>query len=110
MTDRTATIRALLEKDPDDVFLLYSLGMELLSAERPAEAVAAFGRCIELDGDYLPAYVEAGKGLRAAGNLDAAREMFAEAMERAAIQGETHLRDFIQQQLDGLPSGGGEEG
>ncbi len=67
------------------------------------EAVEAFGRCIELDDDYLPAYVESGKGLRAAGDLAGAREMFAQAMERAAMQGETHVRDFVQQQLDGLP-------
>ena len=105
MTDRVAAIQKLLEKDPDDVFLLYSLGMELASADRPAEAVAAFRRCIEIDDDYLPAYVEAGTGLRADGDLAAAGEMFAEAMERAAIQGETHMRDFIQQQLDGLPKG-----
>ena len=53
-----------------------------------------------------PAYVEAGKALRSDGQIAAAREIFAEGMELAALQGESHMRDHIQQQLDGL--GGGE--
>jgi len=106
MTDRIETIRKLLEGSPDDVFLQYSLAMELASAGRHVEAVGAFRRCIEIDQNYLAAYVEAGKSLRSAGQIDAAREIFAEGMELAAMQGETHMRDHIQQQLDGLGAPG----
>ena len=102
MTDRIETITKLLENSPDDVFLHYSLGMELASAGRHGEAVGAFRRCIELDRKYLAAYVEAGKSLRSDGQIPAAREIFAEGMELAALQGESHMRDHIQQQLDGL--------
>lgn len=103
MSDRIEAIRKMLAKAGRDTFLIYSLGMELASADRYDEAVAEFRKCIELDGDYLPAYGEAGKALRSAGRLAEAREMFAAGMELAALTGESHMRDFLQQQLDSLP-------
>jgi len=103
MPDRIEAIRAMLENEPGDVMLNYSLAMECASAARHDEAIAAFRTCIASDPTYLPAHVEAGKCLRSAGRFDEAREVFAEAMELAATQGESHMRDFIQQQLDGLP-------
>jgi Tfp pilus assembly protein PilF len=77
--------------------------MELVGAERYGEAVEAFRKCVELDESNLPAHVEAAKAMRSEGDLKAARAMFAVAMELAAMQGESHVRDYIQQQLDGLP-------
>ena len=103
MTDRLQTILTMLEKNPRDVFLQYSLGMEYASAGRYDDAVAAFNRCLDLDEDYLAAHVEAGKCLRAAGKLDQARTTFAAAMDLAANAGEPHVRDYIRQQLEGLP-------
>jgi uncharacterized protein HemY len=103
MTDRIRAIEGMLEKTPDDVFLQYSLGMEYASGRRYKDAVQAFKRCIDLDEEYLPAYVEAGKSLRSGGELDAAREMFARGMELATRKGESHVRDFIRQQLEALP-------
>lgn len=102
MSDRIQSIQKMLEKG-EDVFLRYSLGMEYASEKRHDLAVQEFRKCIELDESYLAAYVEAGKSLRSAGQLGQAREVFAEGMELAAREGESHMRDFIQQQLDALP-------
>ena len=106
MPDRIESIRAMIAGNPGDVFLHYSLAMEYASAGRFDEAVGAFRECIRLDSEYLAAYVEAGKCLRSAGNFSEAREVFTAAMELAADQGESHMRDFIQQQLDGLGPAG----
>jgi tetratricopeptide (TPR) repeat protein len=103
MADRIKALQAMIAKSPADVFLHYSLGMELLAAGLADQAVGEFGHCVRLDANYLPAYVESGKALRAAGLLGQARDMFAAGMELAALTGENHVRDFIQQQLDGLP-------
>ncbi len=92
----------LLEADPKDVFLNYSLGMEYASASRHAEAAAQFRKCIELDRAYLPAYVEGGKSLRAAGEIDSARAVFAEGLKLAAAKGDGHVADHIRQQLEAL--------
>jgi len=103
MNGRIESIRKMLREQPRDVFLHYSLGMEYASAGRHEEAAAEFRQCMDLQEDYLPAYVEAGKSLRAAGRLGEAREIFAAGMELATLQAERHMRDFIQQQLDALP-------
>lgn len=103
MTERIEKIKRMLQAEPDDAFLQYGLAMEFVSAQRYGEAVEAFRKCVELDDSNLPAHVEAAKAMRSAGDLKAAREMFAVAMELAAMQGESHVRDYIQQQLDGLP-------
>lgn len=103
MPDRIETIRHLLEKDPEDVFLHYSLGMELARTDRLDEALQQFGRCVELDPAYLPARVEKARALRAAGQLDEARLAFADALAAAQQEGDTHAADAIRQQLDSLP-------
>lgn len=106
MTDRIDEIGKMLADSPDDVFLHYSLGMEYASGGQFCRAVTEFRRCIELEGGYLAAYVEAGKCLRSAGKLAEARDVFATGMELAATSGESHMRDFIQQQLDSIPADG----
>jgi len=102
MADRIELIRKLLAKTPTDVFLHYSLGMELASRKDFPAAVAALRQCIALDGQYLPGYVEAGKCLRAAGDLAGARETLVVALKLAQAKGETHTADYIRQQLEGL--------
>ena len=100
--DRIEAIRSLLAKSPQDVFLHYSLGMELSAAGDRTGAAACFRRCIELDQQYLPAYVEAGKTLRAAGEIAAAREVLSAGLELARAKGDAHTADYIRQQLEGL--------
>ena len=107
MGSRVEAIKAMLQKEPGDVFLHYSLGMEYASAGQFDEAVAELNTCIDLDENYLSAYVEAGKCLRSAGERAAAREMFLRGLELASVQGEQHVHDFLQQQLSGLGDAGG---
>jgi len=104
MSDRIEAIRKLLTKDPTDVFLHYSLAMELASRKEFAQAVEALRKCIALDRQYLPAYVEAGKCLRSAGDLPGAREILKQGLALAMDKGETHTASYIRQQLEGLPA------
>lgn len=103
MTDRVDAILSMLAKTPDDVFLHYSLGMEYASVERLEAAVAEFKRCIKLAPDFLAAYTEAGKALRAAGDHKAARGMFTDGLALAEKLPDTHARDHLRQQLEALP-------
>jgi len=102
MPDRIDKIQQMILKEPNDVFLRYSLGMEYAGANRFSQAVEAFEQAIGLDADYLPAYVEAGKCLRAGGDLAGARRMFRQAIKLAESQGQTHVGSFVRQQLEGL--------
>ena len=64
-----------------------------------------FAICIQLDPNYLPAYVELGKCYRSAGQFQKAREIFNAGLQLAANQGQQHTQDYIRQQIEGLPNG-----
>ena len=102
MTDRINAIRQLLDEDPDDVFLHYSLAMECVAAERNDEALTAFEACRALDAAYVPAYVEAGKCARAAGQLGLAKELFEAGLNLANTAGDSHVAGYLTQQLESL--------
>lgn len=90
---RIDSIRKLLAASPDDTFLLYSLGMELMAAGRAAEAVEAFERARQCDPDYLAAYGQLGHALDAAGDRDAAAEQYRAGLAVAERQGDQHAAD-----------------
>ena len=102
MSERIEAIKAMLQDNPGDVFLLYSLGMEEASRGRLDLASDALGECIGADADYLPAWIERAKVLRAAGELDEARGVFEGALELAGRQGDSHATDAIRGQLEAL--------
>ena len=103
VSERIDKIKSMLDAAPGDVFLHYTLAMEYAALGHFDDAIEEFKKCIELDSDYLPAYVEAGKVLRTTGRLDEARETFATGLKLATAQGEHHTCDYINQQLDALP-------
>ncbi|MFP4356523.1 MAG: tetratricopeptide repeat protein, partial [Phycisphaerae bacterium] len=100
MTTRIEQIKGMLAEAGEDAFLRYSLGMEYLSADQPDEAVKQFQTVIKLEPENLAAHVECGKALRAARRRDEARDMFTRALELAGRQGESHVEDYIRQQLN----------
>ncbi len=102
MSDRIEQIKAMLEKEPDDSFLHYSLAMEYVSAGEHHLAAEAFGACLVVEPDNLPARVECAKALRTWGKLSEARAMFTEAMQIAVAKGDTHVGDYVRQQLEAL--------
>lgn len=102
MSDRVEAILKLLARNPQDVFLHYSLAMEHVSSGRHDQAAPEFERCIALDAGYLPAYVEGGKSLRAAGRAAEARDLFTRGLSVAQSRNDTHAQDYIRQQLQGL--------
>lgn len=106
MSERIDRILQMLSESGEDAFLRYSLGKEYLAKGRFAEAIEQFSLVIESDAGYLPAYVEAGKALRDAGDGEGARRMFAAALEVAAMKGETHVEDYVRDQLNALGQGG----
>jgi len=99
---RIESIRKLLADAPDDTFLLYSLGMELLAAGRSAEAAEQFRRALEVDADYLAAYPQAAKALQACADPAGAAEMLRVGLVVAEKAGDTHARDRLKLQLDAL--------
>lgn len=95
-------IQALLEKEPNDVFLNFSLGMELKSAGRPAEALAAFDRVLEIDGAYHAAYFRKAAIHQELDDIASARAALEAGAEVAGRSGDAHAQAEMLEMLASL--------
>ena len=88
--NRREKIEAMLADEPDDIFLRYSLAMEL---QKDGEHDASLDR---LDGlmretpPYVPAFFMAGQQLARLDRLEEARAALSMGIEQARAQGEDH--------------------
>lgn len=76
----------MLLEEPEDVFLHYALGLELVKESRYQEAIATFSHVIELDNTYTAAYYQLGLIFRDLDIVDVARTYFIRGQEQARLQ------------------------
>jgi len=93
-------LQAMLDRQPNDPFLLYSLGMEYRKLNDPARAVEFFDRTLRADPGYCYAYYQKGQAYESAGDAEAAKRAYREGIEAAARTGDEHARGEIQGALD----------
>jgi len=98
-TARYEQVKALLAREPNDVFLNYGLAMELVKSGRLDEAVEQFSRVLQLDPDYVAAYFQKSKALVQAGRRDEARDTLNLGIERARVRGDRHAMQEMQEFL-----------
>ncbi len=99
---RREKIEALLRDDPEDVFLRYSLALEM-------EAAGEWEPCLEILEDlargtppYVPALQMAGQFLAARGRAEEARRALREGIDAAREQGNTHAAGEMSELLMSL--------
>ena len=85
---RTGMFGRLLEKDPNNPMILYSLGNELFKEQRYSEAKVYLSRALENKRDYSVAYRALGRVLSELGEDIEARAVFAEGREVAERNGD----------------------
>ncbi|MFK7961998.1 MAG: tetratricopeptide repeat protein, partial [Phycisphaerales bacterium] len=88
MADRIATIREMLETEPDDPMLRYSLAFELAKIGEEDEAIEWYARCLEVDPDYHYAAYHQARTLDAAGRTDDAIAAARAQLPRAQAAGD----------------------
>jgi len=101
-SERMKKLRAMLDQQPDDPFLVYGLGMEYKKAGDPARAIESFDRVIHLDPGYCYAYFQKGQTHEADGDVDAARRAYRDGIEAATRKGDAHALDEIRGALEML--------
>jgi Tfp pilus assembly protein PilF len=99
-SQRMTRLQAMLEKQPDDAFLLYSLGMEYKNAGDPAAALEWFDRTLSADPNYCYAYFQKGQTHESAGDAEAAKRAYREGIEAAKRSGDEHARSELQGALE----------
>ncbi len=105
---RREKIEGLLRDDPGDVFLRYSLALEL-------ESAGEWEACLEILEDlgrgspaYVPALQMAGQFLAARGRTEEARAALREGIDAARSQANTHAAGEMSELLMSLGSLGGD--
>lgn len=95
-------LEALLEKEPDDVFLNFGLAMQLYKEQRHEECLARFDHVIALDPNYTAAYHHKGLALVHLRRLDEARTVLTAGVEAATRIANDHARCEMQELLDSI--------
>jgi thioredoxin-like negative regulator of GroEL len=101
-TKRREQIEQMLAEDPDDVFLRYSLALEMEAAgewEAGLEILEALARGAS---PYVPAFQMAAQHLVARERIEEARSTLREGIEEARKQGKAHAAGEMSELLMSL--------
>jgi Tfp pilus assembly protein PilF len=100
--NRLIQLRAILEKEPEDSFALYALGLEYASMEDFDKARETFENLIRVDDSYLGTYYQLGKVYERLGENSLAREIYEKGILLSASLNDNHTRGELEQALDEL--------
>jgi Tfp pilus assembly protein PilF len=98
--DRLRQLQQMLEKSPDDAFLLYGIAMELKKVGDAGRALEYLDRVIRTDPGYCYAYYQRGLLHESTGDIDAAKRSYREGVQTAVRTGDAHAQGEIQAALD----------
>jgi len=99
-SDRMRKLQSMLERQPNDAFLLYGVALEYRKAGQTSEAIEYLNRVIGVDPGYCYAYHQKGLVLESTGNADAARQAYREGIEAARRKGDAHAKMEIEAALE----------
>ena len=102
MSSRKEKIEAMLADDPQDVFLRYSLALEL---SKEGDHESSLERLQELAGEdppYVPAFFMAAQQLTSLSRVVEAREKLREGIDVARRQGDAHAAGEMSEFLASL--------
>jgi tetratricopeptide (TPR) repeat protein len=102
---RAATLKQILEANPDDAFARYALGLEYSGAGDTAAALAEFQRLLASHPDYTNGYFMAAQALVRAERPDEARTMLQQGIESARRTRNQHALSEIEGLLDEIDRG-----
>jgi hypothetical protein len=102
MTTRREKIEAMLADEPADVFLRYSLALELAKEHRHDESLTRLRELTEESPPYVPAFFMSAQQLAERGEIEAARAMLRHGIEAARAQGDEHAAAEMSEMLAGL--------
>jgi predicted Zn-dependent protease len=103
---RRAKIEAMLADDPQDVFLRYSLALELEAGDEWEAGLDILEQLARETPPYVPAFHMAAQHLLKRSRIDDARRALREGIEVARSQGEAHAAREMAELLMSLGDAG----
>lgn len=98
-TPRMRQLQQMLQRQPDDPFLLYGLAMEYKKADEPHRALEYFDHVLRRDPNYCYAYYQRAQVHEALGDTEAAKRALREGIEAARRSGDGHALSEIEAAL-----------
>lgn len=105
-TTRRMKIEAMLKDDPQDVFLRYSLALEMESGDEWEAGLEILEQLARETPPYVPAFHMAGQHLVKYGRIDDARRALREGIEAARAAGNSHAAGEMSELLMSLGEAG----
>jgi tetratricopeptide (TPR) repeat protein len=102
MADRLVQLLAMLEKEPNDPFLLYGIAMEYKKQNNLITALEYFSRTLSADAGYCYAYFQMGQVNESTGDIAAAKKAYNDGIIAARKKGDAHAESEISGALDML--------
>lgn len=99
MSVRLEKLQKMLEREPQDTFLLYGIAMEHKKLNDSAAALEFLDRVTRLDSGYCYAYHQKGLIHESQGDADAAKQAYREGIQAAITKGDDHARGEIEAAL-----------
>lgn len=93
---RLDQLRRLLERTPDDPFLLYGVALEYKKSNDFQNALDYLDRALRADPGYCYAYYQKGQIHESRGEPESAKRVYREGMEAARKKGDAHALSEIE--------------
>ena len=101
-SDRLSKLQAMLQRQPDDPFLLYGIAMEHKKLGQTDLALEYLHRTLVADPNYAYAHYQAGQVRQMAGEADGAKRAYQAGIEAATRAGDQHARGELETALADL--------
>jgi tetratricopeptide (TPR) repeat protein len=92
----------LLEREPNDTFLLYGIGMEYKKLDALPTAIEYFDRVIAADAGYCYAYFQKGQVFEKMNDPQKAKQAYRDGIAAAKRAGDAHAQSELEAALDML--------
>ena len=99
-TPRLRQLQQMLQRQPDDPFLLYGVAMEHKKAGDAEKALEFFGRVLQRDPNNCYAYYQGAQVHESLGDLEAAKRTLRDGLGAADRCGDGHARQEIAAALE----------
>lgn len=103
-SNRRQKIEEMLQIEPDDVFLRYSLALELAKEDRLPESLTLLRGLCDSSPPYVPAFFRSAQLLADNDDFNGAREFLRVGIETAREQGDLHAAAEMSEMLGDLGS------
>ena len=97
---RLQQLLTMLEREPNDAFLLYGVAMEYKNLNEANVALDYLERVLKVDPNHSYTYYQKGQILESTGDADAARDAYRAGIESADRTGDAKARGELEAALD----------